>query len=176
MKTTGVVRRIDDLGRIVIPKEIRRSLRIKDGESLEIFVDNEMIALKKYSSMNDLSDICNNLANTINQTLSKNIIITNRDNVIAYSGNNKNNYIEKNISRYVEDKLKNREIIVEKDKKNVEFIEQLNNNCSYVISPIISNGDVIGSVIIFSETDNISDLEAKISSLTANFLGRHIEE
>lgn len=176
MKTTGVVRRIDDLGRIVIPKEIRRNLRIKDGESLEIFVENEMIALKKFSSMNDLNDICKDLVNTINQTLSKNVLITNRDSVIAFSGNNKNNYIDKNISKYVEDKLKNREIVIEKEHKDVEFVEQLQGNFSYVISPIITNGDVIGTVIIFSENDNIGDLEVKFASVTSNFLGRHIEE
>lgn len=176
MKTTGVVRRIDDLGRIVIPKEIRRSLRIKDGESLEIFVEDEIIALKKYSSMNDLSDICMNLTNTINQTISKNILITNRDNVLAYSGNNKNNYLKKSISKFVEEKLKNREVTIEKDKRNVEFIEKLTTNSSYVISPIISNGDVVGSVIIFSEIESITDIDEKISALAANFLGRHIEE
>ena len=100
MKTTGVVRRIDDLGRIVIPKEIRRNLRIRDGESLEIFVEDEMIALKKYSSMNDLNDICKDLVNTINQVLLKNVLITDRDSVIAISGNNKNAYFKKNISKY----------------------------------------------------------------------------
>ena len=176
MKTTGVVRRIDDLGRIVIPKEIRRNLRIKDGESLEIFVENEMIALKKYSSMNDLSDICKDLVNTINQTLAKNVLITNRDRVIACSGNNKNNYIDKNISKYIEEKLKNREIVIEKDKKEVEFVEELNEQNSYVISPIITNGDVIGSVIIFSDIEKINDLEVKVATVTANFLGRHIEQ
>ena len=71
MKTTGVVRRIDDLGRIVIPKEIRRTLRIRDGESLEIFVDREMIALKKYSSMDDMTEIAKTLADTISSTIKK---------------------------------------------------------------------------------------------------------
>ncbi len=176
MKTTGVVRRIDDLGRIVIPKEIRRTLRIRDGESLEIFVEDEMIALKKYSSMNDLSDICKDLANTINQILSKNVLITDRDRVISVSGNNKNKYINKNISKYLEEKLKNREIVVEKTMSNVEFIDNLKEKCSYTISPIITNGDVIGTVVIFSDNDNITDLEVKLSSVTSSFLGKHIEE
>ena len=73
-------------------------------------------------------------------------------------------------------KLKNREIVIEKEHKDVEFVEQLQGNFSYVISPIITNGDVIGTVIIFSENDNIGDLEVKFASVTSNFLGRHIEE
>ena len=176
MKTTGVVRRIDDLGRIVIPKEIRRTLRIRDGESLEIFVEDEMIALKKYSSMNDLNDICRDLVNTINQTLSKNVLITDRDKVISISGNNKTIYQNKSISKYLEEKLKNREIVVEKNKIEVEFIDDLKEKYSYTISPIITNGDVIGAVVIFSDSDNITDLEVKLAAVTSNFLGKHIVE
>ena len=176
MKTTGVVRRIDDLGRIVIPKEIRRTLRIRDGESLEIFVEDEMIALKKYSSMNDLNDICKDLVNTINQTLTKNVLITDRDSVISISGNNKNNYLNKSISKYLEEKLNNREIVVEKSKIEVELVENIKDKYSYTISPIITNGDVIGTVIIFSDSDNITDLEVKLASVVSNFLGKHIEE
>lgn len=176
MKTTGVVRRIDDLGRIVIPKEIRRTLRIRDGESLEIFVEDEMIALKKYSSMNDLNDICKDLVNTINQTLGKNVLITDRDSVISISGNNKNNYLNKSISKYLEEKLKNREIVVEKSKTDVEFVEDIKDKYSYTISPIITNGDVIGTVVIFSEDNNITDLEVKIAAFVSSFIGKHIEE
>lgn len=176
MKTTGVVRRIDDLGRIVIPKEIRRTLRIRDGESLEIFVEDEMIALKKYSSMNDLNDICKDLVNTINQTLGKNVLITDRDSVISISGNNKNNYLNKSISKYLEEKLKNREIVVEKSKTDVEFVEDIKDKYSYTISPIITNGDVVGTVVIFSDDNNITDLEVKIAAFVSNFIGKHIEE
>ena len=176
MKTTGVVRRIDDLGRIVIPKEIRRTLRIRDGESLEIFVEDEMIALKKYSSMNDLNDICKDLVNTINHTLEKNVLITDRDSVISMSGNNKNKYLNKSISKYLEEKIKNREIVIEKNKKEVEFVENIKDKCSYTISPIITNGDVIGTIVIFSDDSDITDIEVKVSAFVSNFIGKHIEE
>ena len=86
METTGVVRRIDDLGRIVIPKEIRRTLRIKDGSSLEIFVEKDMVALKKYSSIKSLGDFAELYADSINQTLGNIVIITDCDSVIACSG------------------------------------------------------------------------------------------
>lgn len=176
MKTTGVVRRIDDLGRIVIPKELRRTLRIRDGESLEIFVENEMIALKKYSSMNDLKEISDNLVNTINQVILKNIMITDRDKVISSSSNIKNKYLDKRISKYLEQKLSNREIVVEKNMHEIELIDGIKEKYTYVISPIIMNGDAIGNVVIFSDTDSITDSDIKLSSITSTFLGKHIEE
>ncbi len=176
MKTTGVVRRIDDLGRIVIPKEMRRTLRIRDGESLEIFVEDEMIALKKYSSMSDLNDIANDLSNTINQTILKEVLITDRDKVISISGNLKSQYLGKNISKFLEQKLNNREVIIEKGIKEVEFIDGNKLKCSYTITPILTNGDVIGAVVIFSLKESITDTEVKMASLTSNFLAKHIEQ
>lgn len=176
MKTTGVVRRIDDLGRIVIPKELRRTLRIRDGESLEIFVENEMIALKKYSSMSDLKDISTDLVSTINQVILKDIIITDRDKVISISGNMKKRYLNKNISKYLEQKLNNRELIIEKHNHEIEIIDGIKEKYAYVISPIIMNGDAVGNVIIFSENESITDSDVKLATITSTFLGKHIEE
>lgn len=176
MRTTGVVRRIDDLGRIVIPKEMRRTLRIHDGESLEIFVEDEMIALKKYSSMSDLNDISNDLSNTINKVLLKEVLITDRDKVISSSGNLKSKYQEKNISKYLEEKLANRETVIEKSVKEVEFVDGQTEKCSYTISPIIMNGDAIGTVVIFTVSDSITDIEVKMANMASKFLGKHIEE
>ena len=152
MKTTGVVRRIDDLGRIVIPKEIRRTLRIHDGESLEIFVDNEIITLKKYSSLNELANVSKILVESINKEINKDIIITDRDNVIAASGVNKKKYMGKNISSYLENVINDR------------------------IYPIIANGDAVGSAIIVSLENNISESEEKLIKIVAEFLGKHVEE
>ena len=176
MRTTGVVRRIDDLGRIVIPKEMRRTLRIHDGESLEIFVEDEMIALKKYSSMSDLNDISNDLSNTINKVLLKEVLITDRDKVISSSGNLKSKYQGKNISKYLEEKLANRETVIEKSVKEVEFVDGQMEKCSYTISPIIMNGDAIGTVVIFTVSDSITDIEVKMANMASKFLGKHIEE
>ena len=170
MRTTGVVRRID------IPKEMRRTLRIHDGESLEIFVEDEMIALKKYSSMSDLNDISNDLSNTINKVLLKEVLITDRDKVISSSGNLKGKYQEKNISKYLEEKLANRETVIEKSVKEVEFVDGQIEKCSYTISPIIMNGDAIGTVVIFTVSDSITDIEVKMANMASKFLGKHIEE
>ena len=86
MKSTGVVRRIDDLGRIVIPKEIRRNLRIKEGENLEIFIENENIILKKYSMMNKINDLSQELTDAIYTFTKHNVFITDTDSVVAGSG------------------------------------------------------------------------------------------
>ena len=175
MKTTGVVRRIDDLGRIVIPKEIRRTLRIHDGESLEIFVDNEIITLKKYSSLNELANVSKILVESINKEINKDIIITDRDNVIAASGVNKKKYMGKNISSYLENVINDRKSVRIFNEK-VKIVDDVEENCNYIIYPIIANSDAVGSAIIVSLENNISESEEKLIKIVAEFLGKHVEE
>lgn len=176
MKTTGVVRRIDDLGRIVIPKEIRRTLRIRDGESLEIYVDKEMIALKKYSPMDDLEDISKAFVDAIYQSIQQNILVTDRDTFIAAAGNVKKKYIGKTISSYLEQAIEEREVIVQKSPKSIELVSGIDEEASFVIHPILVNGDSIGLVIILSSDKSITDLDEKIVQITSQFLEKHIEE
>lgn len=176
MKSTGVVRRVDDLGRIVIPKEIRRTLRIRDGESLEIFVDREMIALKKFSKMSDMNDVSNELVEIINSTINKTVLITDRDKFIAGAGNLKKKYLDANISRYLESVMKDRKSLVEVSIHSVELLEGLKESLAYVVQPIIINGDAIGLVLVVSEKADITQLDEKLISFAAQFLGKHIEE
>ena len=98
MKTTGVIRRIDELGRIVIPKEIRKSLRIKNGESLEVYLDGDSIILKKFSQIESLESISVDYVEAFNQIIKHNIIVTDRDKVVAVSGPLKKKYLGKNIN------------------------------------------------------------------------------
>lgn len=176
MKSTGVVRRVDDLGRIVIPKEIRRTLRIRDGESLEIFVDNEMIALKKFSKMTDIEDVSKDIVDVVNGVLNKNVLITDRDKFIAGSGNLKGRYIGKNISSYLEKIMNERKNVVEYNNHSIEILDGIVDNLSYIISPIIMNGDVIGLFLVFSQDDDFSVVDEKIACIISQFLGKHIEE
>lgn len=176
MKTTGVVRRIDDLGRIVIPKEIRRTLRIRDGESLEIFVDKEMIALKKYSSMDDMTEIAKTLADTISSTIKKNIFITDRDKFIVTTGEDRKKYLNKAISRSLEQQMNDREVLVEKNPHSIELIDGKKEEYTYIINPINVKGDVVGLVIILSQEDSIIEVDEKIAVVIADFLSKHIEE
>ncbi len=175
MKTTGVVRRIDDLGRIVIPKEIRRTLRIRDGESLEIFVDKEMITLKKYSSMDDMMEIAKTLSETISSTIKKNIFITDRDRFIVATGEEKK-YLSKSISRFLEQQMNDREIRIEKNLHSLELVDGKKEEYAYIIHPINVKGDVVGLVIILSKDEAISNMDEKIAVVMANFLSKHIEE
>lgn len=176
MKTTGVVRRIDDLGRIVIPKEIRRTLRIRDGESLEIFVDKEMIALKKYSSMDDMTEIAKTLADTISSTIKKDIFITDRDRFIVTTGEEKKKYLNKPISRMLEQQMNEREILIEKNSHSIELVDGKKEEYSYIINPINVKGDVVGLVIILSVTDTMNETDEKIAVVMSDFLSKHIEE
>ena len=176
MKSTGVVRRVDDLGRIVIPKEIRRTLRIRDGEALEIFVDREMIALKKFSKMTDMSDVAKELVEIINNNINKTVLITDRDKFIAASGTLKKNYIDKNISKFLENVMSDRKYLVENSMHPIELIDNLKESLSYVIYPIIMNGDAVGLVLAISNNGDIGQLEEKLVNITAQFLGKHIEE
>lgn len=176
LKATGVVRRIDDLGRIVIPKEMRRTLRIREGEALEIFVDNDYVALKKYSPMTDLEDFAKILVDSVYGSINSNILVTDRDKFIAVAGSLKKKYLHKNISAHLESFIDKRSIKIEKDIEELELISNETEKGSYTIHPIIMNGDAIGLVIIISLDKMITDTEVKISQIISQILGKHIEE
>jgi AbrB family transcriptional regulator (stage V sporulation protein T) len=176
MKATGIVRRIDDLGRIVIPKEIRREFRIREGESLEIFVDNDNIVLRKHSPMEQLKEFASKYIDSIYPMIKQNILITDRDSIIAGAGPLKSKYFEKYISEYLENLLLRRDAFVERHIKEIEISPNIKEEGIYSISPIIVNGDAIGLVIIFSSTDdNLTFIDEKVTDIMANFLSKHIE-
>ena len=176
MKSTGVVRRVDDLGRIVIPKEIRRTLRIRDGEALEIFVDSEMIALKKFSKMSDMIDLAKDLVEIINNNINKTVLITDRDKFIAGAGSLKKKYVDRNISCFLENIMNDRRYIIETAKYPIELLDNVKETLSYVIHPIIMSGDVLGLVLVISDNNDISPMDEKLVNIIAQFLGKHIEE
>ena len=176
MKATGVVRRIDELGRIVIPKEIRKNLRIRDGESIEIFTDSlNQIILKKYSLSEDYTLIIKSYIESIYSILKKDILVTDRDNFIAVSGDIKKNYDQKNISNYLLNLISNRESVKSETFEKLELINGSNLDCSYIINPILSNGECIGLLIILSNEEKISSIDEKVIQVASQFLGKYIE-
>ena len=182
MKATGVVRRIDDLGRIVIPKEIRRTLRIKEGDPLEIFTDREgQVILKKYSPIGELSEFATEYAETLAKTTGHIACITDKDTVIAVSGGSKKEYLEQDISKDIERIIDDREIYESKNNNNISVPitknGDLKRNNSQVIYPIISDGDAIGTVILLSKDDKtkMSEVEKKVVQSAASFLGMQME-
>lgn len=177
MKATGIVRRIDELGRVVIPKEIRTNLRIHEGENIEIYVDtNENIILKKFSVMKKLGDLAQNFTDSINCFLKSNIIITDTSNIIAISGSLKKQYMNQQISNNLITSIQRREKILESHFKPIEFVEKEKLDASYVINSIFAHGDVVGLVIIFSETTQLTEMDEKICNIVSNFLMNYLEE
>ena len=183
MKATGVVRRIDDLGRVVIPKEIRKTLRIKEGDPLEIFTDKEgEVILKKYSPIGELSEFATSYAETIAKTTGHIACITDKDTVIAVSGGPKKDFLEKDLSKELEEVLENKEVFKSKEKNEMAIPVTKNERRdrrynSQVIYPIISDGDVIGSVILMSKepSKKMGEAEDKVAQSAAGFLGNHLD-
>lgn len=170
MKSTGVVRRIDELGRIVIPKEIRRNLGIRDGENVEIFTDNDSIILKKYCRMTNNSDLAISLCEVVYNTFDYKTIITDRQKVIAYAGLNSditNNSLTEEYLNIIE----NREIITKLN--NNLTIGEYTLNGNFIFIPIISLNDSIGLVIMYSEKE-LKD-ELIIGKLMASIFSRKLD-
>lgn len=157
MKSTGVVRKIDELGRIVIPKEIRRNLRIHDGENLEIFIDESSIILKKFSKMVDLKDIITRLCSLMNDTMQKNMFITDRDHVIATT-NSLENIIDKNNNEKLMEMLLNSESYSSNEMETFTFDGEEVSGYFY-ITPIITSMDTLGLVGMVCEKENIILME-----------------
>ena len=181
MKATGIVRRIDDLGRVVIPKEIRRTLRIKEGTPLEIFTDREgEIILKKYSPIGELSLFAKEYAESLSHSTGMLSCITDHDQVVAAAGPGSKEFIGKLISSQLEAVINDREAkcLSAKDRGKVPVVdEQPAPSTSQVIQPIIAAGDAIGSVILMGKTDkDIPGASEKLLAQTAaGFLGRQME-
>lgn len=176
MKKTGMIRRIDELGRIVIPKEMRNSLRIKEGDTLEIYIDNlENIVLKKYSLLYKFEDFSQEFVDSIYSLIKKNVLITDKNKIIAYAGKEKRDYLNKEISEEIITKINRREEMLEKYIKDFKIVNDKIITGTYAVSTIIVNSDAVGIVIIYSINEKIGDLELKICQIVSNFLNKYLE-
>jgi len=162
MKATGIVRRIDDLGRVVVPKEIRRVLRIREGDPLEIYTGNSgEVILKKYSPINELSQFAGEYVETVSKVLGGTVIVSDTDQVIAVSGSERKSYTDKRIDSELDN------IIQSKNR----YL-----NDSKIVVPIISQGDPIGSITILpKEGRALGESELKVAEVGASFLARQME-
>ena len=176
MKATGIVRRIDDLGRIVVPKEIRRTLRIREGDALEIFTDREgEIILKKYSPLGEMGNFADQYAESLAQTLGYLVCITDTDQVIAAAGPGKKEFQEQLITRQLAEVIARREqfLASSMDRKFTVIVSGQNAELKWqVVSPIICAGDAIGSVVILAKDGRKKpgELEQKMILCAAGFL------
>lgn len=178
MKATGIVRRIDDLGRVMIPKEIRRTLRIREGDPLEVFVQEGGVFFKKYSPFTGLNSFAEKYADSLRETTGHICIITDRDNIIAISGISKRDFIEKAISKEIEDIIVNRKSLLFNEVP-IDIIENpVKHFNSMIVFPIISEGETIGSVILATLNVDVEmeELDIKLLKNAATFLGKQLEE
>jgi len=182
MKATGIVRRIDDLGRVVIPKEIRRTLRIREGDPLEIFTDREGgVILKKYSPIGELTDFSKEYAESLQQSIGNIVLIADKDTFISVSGSPKKDYMERKVSQELERIMEERKAVLINDQAKTVPLhndEEQGKYTSQVISPIIAEGDAIGAVIILSKenSESLGDLELKLAETASAFLGKQMEQ
>lgn len=177
MKATGIVRRIDDLGRVVIPKEIRRTMRIREGDPLEIYTERDgEVIFKKYSPIGELGDFAITYAETLSKTSGKATLITDRDNIIAVSGLPKKELLERRVSTDIESVMNEKQPFRSSSAGGLSVAEGVDKYNAGVVMPIVSEGDTIGSVIfIMKDGEAASEVETKLAESAAGFLGRHME-
>jgi len=187
VKATGIVRRIDDLGRIVIPKEIRRTLRIREGDPLEIYVDREgEVILKKYSPVSELGDFAKEYADSLNEAIGHIILIADKDNIVAVAGSAKKEFLNKPLGSVVEKVMEDRKAILLNnlgEGKNCNGCivdgddeEELCKFTAEVMAPIMVEGAAIGVVIICSKQAGIQmgEMEVKLAETAAGFLAKQM--
>ena len=158
----GIVRRIDELGRIVIPKEIRSLMRIKDGDMIEITFNEEVIKLNKYSKVKSIEEIGNLLCSVLYSSTKKCVLLCDTDKFICSCGIDVKDV---NISDKLVDLLNDRKII-----------DSIEGNYSYYLCPIIVNSDVVGGVITLTKDNEIVDIDRNLVKMISSFLEKYIEE
>ena len=179
MKATGIVRRIDDLGRVVIPKEIRRTMRIREGDPLEIYTDSDgEVIFKKYSLIGELSPFAGQYAEVLYKNTGIPTIICDKDHVIAVAGLPKREALERRISHAFEQIMESRnEYTASKSTEKMLPVEGLDRS-ALVACPVISSGDVVGAVLLLAGENNSTPTETdtKLTQVAAAFLGKQMEE
>ena len=180
MKATGIVRRIDDLGRIVIPKEIRRTLRIREGDPLEIYTEKDgEVIFKKYSPMGDLEGFAGEICESLHKTIGATCAICDRDGVIAAAGGRRRELLDKPISPALERVMENRGVYVQGEgAAPLPVTEAADSPEAALAAPILSAGDVMGCVVLLAQEgrSNPGETERKLAEMVAGFLGRQMEE
>ncbi len=177
MKATGIVRRIDDLGRVVIPKEIRRTMRIREGDPLEIYTSaGGEVIFKKYSPIGELSVFASQYAEALAVSTALSVIICDRDHCVAAAGISKKETLERRITPDLEQIMENRKIENFAADKKLLALEGVEKNIC-VAAPIIISGDIGGAVVMLSgeKGESATDTDIKLATVAASFLGRQME-
>ena len=178
MKATGIVRRIDDLGRVVIPKEIRRTLRIREGDPLEIYTEKDgEVIFKKYSPMGELSEFAGQICESVHKSTGSITIVCDRDSVIAVSGVSRRELMDKRISHELEQLMEARRAQRSEQDEQIPLLEGDSRYAVSAAAPILSEGDVLGCIVFVTQPGSppATELELKLAQTVAGFLGRQLE-
>ena len=179
MKATGIVRRIDDLGRVVIPKEIRRTMRIREGDPLEIFTDKDgELIFKKYSPIGELSDFAAQICDSLRKATDGIVAVSDRDSVIAIAGGAKRELMDKPISQQLAAVMESRSVYrQESGGSSMPVVADDEKYCVSIAAPVISEGDLMGCVMFITPRNSIpcEELEYKLAQTVASFLGKQME-
>ena len=184
MRATGIVRRIDELGRVVIQKEIRRTLRIREGDPLEIFTDHDgEVVLKKYSPIGEIASIAKDYTDSLYRTLGHVALISDRDAIVSSSGAGKREYVEKALSGEADQILQSRQIAVYNLASGMKMIpvtvdDRPENYSAQVVAPILADGEIVGGLMLLSRESGLqmTEVDQKVAEATANIIGRQMEQ
>ncbi|MBQ7003082.1 MAG: AbrB/MazE/SpoVT family DNA-binding domain-containing protein [Oscillospiraceae bacterium] len=178
MKATGIVRRIDDLGRVVIPKEIRRTMRIREGDPLEIYTSNDgEVIFKKYSAIGEMSENAGQVADIMHKLAGCPVVVFDRDHVVATSGVTKKEFNERRVSPELEELMESRRQFFAEDGSRTFYAVEGVEHSALACMPILSSGDVTGAVTFLSNgtKQTVSELQKSLVNAAAQFLGRQVE-
>lgn len=172
MRTTGITRRIDELGRVVIPKEIRRTMRLREGEEMEIFVEENGIVFKKFSSVQHFKIFADEIADNLSKITDGTVLVCDNDNVVAAAGNKYREYVVKPIMRHIANAFNERKTIVLNDTEALAVTGEDTNVYPFeIIAPIISSGDVVGGIVYLADSPDGVLTKTKLVELAAGVLG-----
>ena len=179
MKATGIVRRIDDLGRVVIPKEIRRTMRIREGDPLEIYTEKDgEVIFKKYSPMGELADFAIQICETLSKTTGCVTAVCDRDTIIAVAGAPKKELLERKISGELEQVMEGRQVYLQtSEEPGFPASDGQEKYKTAIAAPILAEGDVMGCVMFLRQDSDptLGVVEHKLAQTVAGFLGRQME-
>ncbi len=181
MKATGIVRRIDELGRVVIPKEIRRTLRIREGDPLELFTDRDELMLKKYSPIASIERLSEGTAKSLNEQSGHLAVICDTDGVLHACGQGKKALVSKTVSDELTEIMRSRRSYLANLAEGGDIIPLTGENeltvTAQVIVPIVAGGDCLGAVALLSQEEG-AKMEAsavKLARLTADIIANQFE-
>ncbi len=175
MRTTGVIRRIDELGRVVIPKEIRRTMRLRVGEQMEIFVGDDGLVLKKFSGIGNIAELAEEYAEALHEVTGCAILFVDTEKVVSASGDNKGGFEGASFTRAVERLLQERSVRTLTGADTVSIIGEESRARTQVFSPIICGGDMMGGIILLSDNSSIPESGYKLTEVATKFFGNLLQ-